>query len=131
MGNRIITISREFGSGGRTVGREVAKRLGIPCYDQELIDKIAEKSGYDRDYIRERGEYTASGSWLGNALAMRDFYGQSDQDKLWAVQLRRGVKINKVRLPLCTKTKLLFAKSAAMNLFSQPENRNFTQKKAL
>ncbi len=86
MGNRIITISREFGSGGRTVGREVAAKLGIPCYDQELIDKIAEKSGYDKAYIQERGEYTASGSWLGNALAMRDFYGQSDQDKLWAVQ---------------------------------------------
>ena len=86
MKNRIITISREFGSGGRTIGREVAKKLNIPCYDQELIDKIAEKSGYDKAYIQERGEYTASGSWLGNALAMRDFYGQSDQDKLWAVQ---------------------------------------------
>lgn len=86
MANRIITISREFGSGGRTIGREVAKRLGIPCYDQELIDRIAEKSGYDKAYIKERGEYTASSSWLGNALAMRDFYGQTDQDKLWAVQ---------------------------------------------
>ena len=86
MANRIITISREFGSGGRTIGREVAKKLNIPCYDQELIDKIAEKSGYDKAYIQERGEYTASSSWLGNALAMRDFYGQSDQDKLWAVQ---------------------------------------------
>ena len=86
MKNRIITISREFGSGGRTIGREVAKKLNIPCYDQELIDRIAEKSGYDKAYIQERGEYTASGSWLGNALAMRDFYGQSDQDKLWAVQ---------------------------------------------
>ena len=60
--------------------------LGIPCYDQELIDKIAEKSGYDKTYIQERGEYAASSSWLGNALARRDFYGQTDQDKLWAVQ---------------------------------------------
>ena len=39
--NRIITIGREFGSGGRTIGREVAKKLGIPCYDQELIEKMA------------------------------------------------------------------------------------------
>ena len=31
--NRIITISREFGSGGRTVGKKVAEQLGIPCYD--------------------------------------------------------------------------------------------------
>ena len=86
MKNRIITISREFGSGGRTVGREVAQKLGIPCYDQELIDRIAEKSGYDKNYVQERGEYAASGSWLSNALATRNFYGQSDQDKLWAVQ---------------------------------------------
>ena len=42
MKNRIITISREFGSGGRTIGRETAEKLGIPCYDHELIDKIAE-----------------------------------------------------------------------------------------
>ena len=42
MGNRIITIGREFGSGGRTIGQEVAKKLGIPCYDHDLIDKLAE-----------------------------------------------------------------------------------------
>ena len=35
MGNRIITISREFGSGGRTIGRMAAEKLGIPCYDQD------------------------------------------------------------------------------------------------
>lgn len=42
---RVITISREFGSGGRTIGREVARQLGIKCYDSELIEKIAEESG--------------------------------------------------------------------------------------
>ena len=46
MSNRIITISREFGSGGHTVGKKVAERLGIPCYDNELIQKIAEQSGF-------------------------------------------------------------------------------------
>ena len=54
MKNRIVTISREFGSGGRTVGRELAARLGIPCYDEEVIEKLAERSGYSREYIRER-----------------------------------------------------------------------------
>ena len=33
MKNRVITISREFGSGGRTIGKKVAEKLGIPCYD--------------------------------------------------------------------------------------------------
>ena len=57
MKNRIITISREFGSGGRTIGKDVAEKLGIPCYDEELINKIAEKSGLAKEYIADRGEY--------------------------------------------------------------------------
>lgn len=44
MSNRIITISREFGSGGRTIGKSVAAELGIPCYDSEMIEKIADRS---------------------------------------------------------------------------------------
>ena len=47
MKNRIITISREFGSGGRTIGKKVAEELNIPCYDSELIHKIAVESGFD------------------------------------------------------------------------------------
>lgn len=86
MSNRIITISREFGSGGRTIGKEVAAKLGISCYDHELIEKIAEKSGFARDYIKESGEYSASGSWLGNVLTGRDFNGRSYQDYLWNMQ---------------------------------------------
>lgn len=86
MSNRIITISREFGSGGRTIGKEVAAKLGIPCYDHELIEKIAEKSGFAKEYIKESGEYAAAGSWLGNALAGRDFNGHSNQDYLWNIQ---------------------------------------------
>lgn len=56
--NRVITISRQFGSGGRTIGKEVAARLGIPCYDSELILKIAEKSGLSKEYIESYGEHT-------------------------------------------------------------------------
>ena len=46
MKNRIVTISREFGSGGRTIGKAVAQKLGIPCYDAEIIQKIAQESGF-------------------------------------------------------------------------------------
>ena len=45
MAKRIITISREFGSGGRFIGEEVAKKLGIAYYDKNIINEIAEKSG--------------------------------------------------------------------------------------
>lgn len=87
MGNRIITISREFGSGGRTIGRSAAEKLGIACYDSELIEKIAEKSGLAHDYIADKGEYTAHSHWLANAFAAsRSINGMSTQDYLWTVQ---------------------------------------------
>lgn len=86
MRNRVITISREFGSGGRTIGRKVAEKLGIPCYDAMLIQKIAEESGYAADYIREEGEY-ATGGWLSTVFSDRTT-GLTNQDKLWTIQSR-------------------------------------------
>jgi len=86
MRNRVITISREFGSGGRTIGRKVAEKLGIPCYDAMLIQKIAEESGYAADYIREEGEY-ATGGWLSTVFSDRTM-GLTNQDKLWTIQSR-------------------------------------------
>lgn len=84
MKNRIITISREFGSGGRTIGKETAAELGVPCYDQELIEKLAEESGFDPAYIKEQGEYAPYSGWL-NALAGRT-NGLTNQDQLWVLQ---------------------------------------------
>ena len=46
IAKRIITISREFGSGGRFIGEEVAKKLGIAYYDKDIIGQIAEQSGF-------------------------------------------------------------------------------------
>lgn len=84
MGNRIITISREFGSGGRTIGRKVAEKLGIPCYDSELIARVAEESGYDKVYVEEMGEHT-KGGWFLTVILSREF-GSSAQDTLWFIQ---------------------------------------------
>lgn len=60
MNTRVITISREFGSGGRTVGKLVAERLGIACYDKELVAQIAKESGLAEQFILENGEYAES-----------------------------------------------------------------------
>ena len=84
MGNRIITISREFGSGGRTIGRKVAEKLGIPCYDAELIHKIAQHSGFSENYIKDAGEYTPGG-FLASAFANRSM-GPTNEDYLWKIQ---------------------------------------------
>lgn len=86
MKNRIITVSREFGSGGRTVGKLAAQKLDIPCYDQELIEKIAEQSGFAPAYIQEQGEYAVRAGWLSNALASRFSNGLTSQDQLWLIQ---------------------------------------------
>ncbi len=87
MKNRIITISREFGSGGRTIGRQTAERLSIPCYDQELIAKLAEESGFAEDYIAEQSEYAAHGSELANAFSSGYLFGSmTNQDYLWIMQ---------------------------------------------
>jgi len=84
--NRVITISRQFGSGGRTIGRQVAAKLGIPCYDQELIEQLAEKSGFTPEYIKERSEYAERGGWLANALSGRISGGMNNQDHIWIAQ---------------------------------------------
>lgn len=84
MKNRVITISREFGSGGRTIGKAVAQKLGIPCYDAEIIHKIAQESGFSEGYIREAGEYTPGGV-LDNLFSNRA-YGPTNEDYLWNIQ---------------------------------------------
>lgn len=84
--HRVITISREFGSGGRTIGKEVAAKLGLPCYDSELIDKIAVESGFAKEYIEKYGEDALSDRLYENAVAGRGSDGQSPADKLWFAQ---------------------------------------------
>ena len=82
----IITISREFGSGGRTIGKGVAEKLGIPCYDHEVIEQLVERSGFAADYVKSQSEYAPNGSLFVNALNAGNFHGLSNQDKLWTMQ---------------------------------------------
>ena len=87
MSYRIITISREFGSGGHTIGRMVAEKLGIPCYDQEIIDKLERESGFSKEYIADKGEYANHSSWLANVIASgNSLHSSSNQDYLWTLQ---------------------------------------------
>ena len=86
MKNRVITISREFGSGGRTIGKMLAEELGIPCYDAELIRKIVKESGFTEKYIKDAGEY-APGGFLSSAFSNRIF-GPTNEDYLWQIQYK-------------------------------------------
>ena len=97
MTKRIITISREFGSGGRTIGKELAQRLGWKYYDKELVNAVALETGFDAGYIEEHGEHAPSASNFayafthpGVAGVMR---GMSITDFIWCAQREVILKI--------------------------------------
>ena len=86
MAKRIITISREFGSGGRFIGEEVAKKLGIAYYDKNIIGQIAEKSGLSPEYIQENAELSPKKGLFAYAFSGRDITGKSVEDMVYEVQ---------------------------------------------
>ncbi len=86
MSNKIITISREFGSGGKYIGILVAKKLGIPCYDKDIIEKIAEESGFVDDFIKRVSEYAPSKSIFAYSFVGRSASGESIEDRIFAIQ---------------------------------------------
>ena len=90
MEKKIITISREFGSGGRTIGRKVAEKLGIPFYDKELVDQIAMESGFAPQFVEEHGEHSPGKSFFSYAFAHHGvpgvMNGLSTADFLWNIQ---------------------------------------------
>ena len=90
MEKKIITISREFGSGGRTIGRAVAEKLGIPFYDKELVDQVALESGFAPNFVEEHGEHAPGKSILSYAFASHGVHGVmnglSTADFLWNIQ---------------------------------------------
>lgn len=60
MSAKVITITREFGSGGRTIGMVLAHRLGYDFYDHNLVEKLAEESGFAQEFIETHGEDASS-----------------------------------------------------------------------
>ena len=86
MTKRIITISREFGSGGRFIGEEVAKKLGIKYYDKEIIGQIAKESGLAPEYIKENAELSPKKGIFAYAFSGRDITGKSVEDMVYEAQ---------------------------------------------
>ncbi len=85
--NRIITIGREFGSGGRTIAKMVGEKLGIKVYDNELLTKIAKESGLAQSYVAERSENLTLSDLIGRSLSGFGTYNQVlVEDNLWKMQ---------------------------------------------
>ncbi len=90
MEKNIITISREFGSGGRSIGRLVAQKLDIPFYDKELVNQIALESGFAPKFVEDHGEDSPGTSLFSYAFAPQGvpgvMNGLSTADFLWNIQ---------------------------------------------
>lgn len=92
--NLIITISREYGSGGREIGEKLAMELGIPFYDKAIIDKAAKETGFCAEFI-EKEEQKVTSSLLFNLATnayslgnMVSHYGQSLSDQVFQAEAK-------------------------------------------
>ena len=69
----IITINREFGSGGRELGKRLADALHVPCYDHQIIEMIAKENGFDERYVANVSEKSIEAAYpmtIGHRFAM-------------------------------------------------------------
>ena len=95
MKKKIVTISRQYGSGGRYIGENLAKAMGVPCYDEKLIDMVAKESGFAQSFVAEKGE-RMTGSLLFNIASSLSFAnnvfsnnnGVTLQDEIYFTQNR-------------------------------------------
>lgn len=88
---RVVTISRQFGSGGRTIGRMAAEKLGYKFYDRELVNKVAAESGLSEKFIEDSGEYANSTTSLLFNLSLAGNYGSGKMslyDEIYVAQCR-------------------------------------------
>ncbi|HOP12067.1 MAG TPA: cytidylate kinase-like family protein [Oscillospiraceae bacterium] len=90
MSKQIITISREFGSGGRSIAKALAENLGIKYYDKELVKQVSLETGFAQNFIEEHGEYAQSKSkfesFFGQTGTPGVMNGLSADDFLWCIQ---------------------------------------------
>ncbi len=75
--NKVITISRQYGSGGREIGKKLAEKFGIPFYDNELITRAAKESGFAESAF-ENAEKKATNSLLYSIAMGMNSYGNQE-----------------------------------------------------
>ena len=97
MAVKIITISRQFGSGGRTVGKMLADATGYDYYDSEIIDHVAGETGFSRDYVAANSEYAPGKSVFSYSFEAAGtpgiMNGMTTTDYLYSVQRKKIIEI--------------------------------------
>ena len=91
MKKTVITISREFGSGGRSIGRMLAERLGYRFYDKDLIEDVMAESGLSREIVEKYDEYATHKSSFLYTIAM-----QAGADAMGTLSFANQVQIAQV-----------------------------------
>ena len=90
MAVKIITISRQFGSGGRSIAKNLAERLGYDYYDKEIIDNVALETGFSKEFVASKGEEAPGKSVFSYGFESAGvpgiMNGMTTNDYLWTVQ---------------------------------------------
>lgn len=81
---RIITVSRQFGSGGRELGKKLAEKLGWDYYDKNIIEKLCEQENLDEDYVRR---VFHDGDWSNFAESTQGTFSQIGVNSGWQLSL--------------------------------------------
>lgn len=92
MKHFVVTVGCEYGSGGIEIGKMVAKSLGVEYYDRDLIDKVVEEIGVDRDLVKKADQARQSSMNLIQALD-RDM--QTLQTGLFISSLRLSINLQR------------------------------------
>lgn len=74
MKNYVITIARGFGSGGKDIGNRLSKKLGIPCYEREILDMASEKTGLNVGVFMQVDEKLRKNAILKNLQTVQTSY---------------------------------------------------------
>lgn len=85
--NKVITISREFGAGGHSIGKKVAEELGIEIYDKDIVKQTVEETGFDKSMIeREEEELRTSDDIWKKISSLSSSYFNDSQDAIHEIQ---------------------------------------------
>ena len=84
--NKVITISREYGAGGHTIGRQVAEELGVPFYDKTIVRETAAASGFDPELIQAEEEDVSKTSAILRSICSSSVHFHDTQETIHEVQ---------------------------------------------
>ena len=84
--NKVITISREYGAGGHTIGKRVAQELGIEIYDKDIVRETVRASGFETEVVQEEEEDVSKASTFLKSLCSSSVHYRDPQEVIHEVQ---------------------------------------------